>query len=121
MYMYSTSLASASSDNQQKEGRSSKTKNKKYDDFIIKHYRQNKAKKTSNADIEELNEGRIVFVGTCAIFKCWQDISSATLYTSLLLLPLKRKWIYQPNKYRRELQEKIPLAKGIYMRRILCC
>jgi len=85
-------------------------KNKKIDEFIIKHYRQNKDKNCS-VDIEELNKGRTVFIGTNAIFKCWQDISSATLYTSLLLLPMKKQWIYSPNKHKQELEATIPLAK----------
>merc|ERR1719471_7436 len=88
-------------------------KNKKFDEFIIKHYQQQKEKnKNCSVDIEELSKGRTVYIGTNAIFKCWQEISSAKLYTSLLLLPMKKQWIYQPNKYKKELEAKIPLAKN---------
>eukprot|EP01084_Bolivina_argentea_P004295 8172_1 len=74
-------------------------RNKNKDDFIIKFSATNN--KTVNN--EQLNdERRLVFVSLIGLYQTYQNCTPMQLYYALFIVPLKRKWIYEPNKYQQE-------------------
>jgi len=50
------------------------------------------------------DERRIVFVSLIGAYQTWQQCSPNTLYSSIFLLPLKKKWIYDPTKHTLEIE-----------------
>eukprot|EP01083_Nonionella_stella_P198749 729462_1 len=72
-------------------------------DFIIqhKHLEQNNKKIT---DLNSFDPRRTVFVSLIGLFQTWKKCPCYILYTALLVLPLKRQWIYYPSKYIDEIQ-----------------
>eukprot|EP01084_Bolivina_argentea_P088994 160669_1 len=80
-----------------------KTEKNDSDNFIIKHYQNNKEIDAS-INIESFDQRRVVFVSLLGIYQSWQRVPSIVLYSSILLMPLKRKWIYNPSKHKQELQ-----------------
>ena len=59
------------------------------------------------------DQRRIVFVSLIGAYQTWQQCSSETLYSSIFLLPLKRKWIYDPFKYRNEIESHFLIKVGV--------
>eukprot|EP01083_Nonionella_stella_P097139 273056_1 len=55
-------------------------------------------------DFISLDERRLVFVSLIGLYQSWRNVPSDALYTSLLLLPLKRAWVFNPTKHIDELQ-----------------
>ena len=85
-----------------KSSKSSTKKVNSADNFIIKFH---KTYGGNQLDDTALNDKRrIVFISLIGLFKSYKQCPSHILYTCLLVLPLKRKWIYNPNRYQRELQ-----------------
>eukprot|EP00483_Globobulimina_turgida_P011545 UN11567 len=72
------------------------------DKFFIEHVQNNK-KNDNFVDISQLDQRRVAFVSLIGIYQTWGFCPSATLYTALFVLPLKRKWIYDPVQYINEL------------------
>eukprot|EP01083_Nonionella_stella_P034643 94786_1 len=72
------------------------------DSFIINHHHKNKTN-----DSIQLDERRLVFVSLPGLYASWCRVPSILLYTSLLIMPLKRAWILQPSKYIPELQQSV--------------
>jgi len=86
--------------------KSSKSSTKKLnsgDNFIIKFHKTYGGNQLD--DIALSDKRRIVFVSLIGLFKSYKQCPSHILYTSLLVLPLKKKWIYNPNRYQKELQQ----------------
>ena len=70
------------------------------DTFIIKHARSNK----NHTKHIELDQRRLVFISLVGLYQTWRKVPSVLLYTSLILVPLKREWIYDPDKYGEQLK-----------------
>eukprot|EP01084_Bolivina_argentea_P315269 546157_1 len=70
------------------------------DDFIIRYHHNNK----HNDEDVIAEERRIVFVSLTGLYDTWDQCPSSILYFALFILPLKRKWIYHPFKYRAEIE-----------------
>eukprot|EP01083_Nonionella_stella_P015573 43578_1 len=87
------------------------------DAFIINHHRNNKMQ-DSLLSIDSLDQRRLVFVNLCGLYQSWRRVPSILLYTSLLILPLKKEWIARPSKYIAELQENICDPCGVDMAQI---
>lgn len=75
------------------------------DNFIIefnKKYGHNKLNKLNDTVLND--ERRIVFVSLVGLFRSYKQCPSHVLFTCLLVLPLKKKWIYNPSRYQSELE-----------------
>eukprot|EP01083_Nonionella_stella_P198750 729463_1 len=72
-------------------------------DFIIqhKHLEQNNKKIT---DLNSFDPRRTVFVSLIGLFQTWKKCPCYILYTALIILPIKRQWLYYPSKYINEIQ-----------------
>eukprot|EP01083_Nonionella_stella_P198748 729461_1 len=82
------------------DSRSTKTNN--YEDFIIQHKHLENNSKTT--DLNSFDQRRTVFVSLTGLFQTYKNCPCYILYTALLVLPLKRQWIYYPSKYIDEIQ-----------------
>eukprot|EP01084_Bolivina_argentea_P285185 488997_1 len=76
-------------------------KNKKSNEnFIIKHNANNKNLiKTA----ELLDQRRIVFVSIYGLYRTWKHVPSVQLHSAIILLPLQKRWLYDPIKYNKEI------------------
>eukprot|EP01084_Bolivina_argentea_P002029 3742_1 len=82
------------------------TKTNAYEEFIIKHKRL-KRNNESIIDINSLDQRRIVFVSLLGLFQSWKQCPCYQLYTSLIIIPLKRAWVYRPSKYIKEIKSHV--------------
>eukprot|EP01083_Nonionella_stella_P043537 117470_1 len=74
------------------------------DSFIINHSHDEITKEKDNQmDIDALDTRRIVFVSVTGLYQSWKECPSSVLYTALLLMPLKRQWIYKPWRHKDRL------------------
>lgn len=85
-----------------KASKSSTKKLNSGDNFIIKFHKTYGGNELNETALND--KRRIVFISLIGLFKSYKQCPTHILYTSLLLLPLKRKWIYNPNRYQKELQ-----------------
>ena len=58
-------------------------------------------------DISSYDERRVVFVSLNGLFRTWKQCPSMILYHSMLIMPLKKKWIYNPSKYENEFRSNL--------------
>lgn len=86
-----------------KSSTNNKSKLNSGDNFIIKFHKTYGGNQLD--DIALSDKRRIVFISSNGLFNSYKQCPSHILYTSLLVLPLKKKWIYNPNRYQRELQQ----------------
>eukprot|EP01083_Nonionella_stella_P129206 391927_1 len=66
-------------------------------------------KQTLNGISEENNllindQGRVVFISLIGLYQTWTKCPSAVLFSSIFMLPLKKKWIYSATKYKNEIE-----------------
>eukprot|EP01084_Bolivina_argentea_P241136 404892_1 len=67
-------------------------------DFMIKYFQNNK-QNDQHVVQSGLDDRRIVFVSLFGLCSTWKTVPSVALYTALIVLPLKSKWIQNPNKF----------------------
>eukprot|EP01083_Nonionella_stella_P086120 239027_1 len=81
--------------------------------FIVQYIQtvQKSIKSESRIELDSLDIRRIVFVSLFGFYHTWKRCPLHILYTCLLLMPLKRKWIYSPSKYRHELPSYLRATK----------
>ncbi len=72
------------------------------EDFIINHSQHNT--KNDITDIKTFDERRKVFISLLGLIQSWQNCPSNVLYSAILILPLKLKWIYSSDKHLTELR-----------------
>eukprot|EP01083_Nonionella_stella_P051158 135851_1 len=73
------------------------------DSFIIKRIQQNRD--IDNDTVQStLDQRRVVFVSLIGLYTSWKKVPPTILYTALLLIPLKKCWIYEPSEYINELK-----------------
>ena len=90
-------------------------KTKSSENFILEH---NKLNNNTINDLSLYDEKRLVFVSLIGLFQTWNKCPSFLLYSALFILPLKKQWIYNPNKHRDEIMshfvgEYISFIEGI--------
>eukprot|EP01084_Bolivina_argentea_P104151 186521_1 len=75
------------------------------DTFIMKYIKNNKQRLTINDSnyLLSIDNRRYVFVSLMGLFNTWKDCPSHVLYSSIFILPLKRKWLYNLLESRNEL------------------
>eukprot|EP00484_Ammonia_sp_Unknown_P021938 CAMPEP_0197031872 /NCGR_PEP_ID=MMETSP1384-20130603/10716_1 /TAXON_ID=29189 /ORGANISM="Ammonia sp." /LENGTH=269 /DNA_ID=CAMNT_0042461449 /DNA_START=55 /DNA_END=864 /DNA_ORIENTATION=- len=73
--------------------------------FVKKH--SHHIEHAAIADAHALDLRRVVWVSLHGLFYSWKRCPMLLLYTSIIIAPLKRKWIYHPAKYQAELSEKV--------------
>eukprot|EP01084_Bolivina_argentea_P223198 377679_1 len=69
--------------------------------FIIEHVQNN----THNhkIEIDTFDQRRLVFISLVGMIQTWKLCPPIQLYSALVLLPLKRDWIYHPELYSDEM------------------
>ena len=106
-----------------------KQKYKFCNDFILKYIQDNNHKID---DISLLEQRRFVFISLNGIYQSWRKCPSLIMYSAILIMPLKREWVYDPLEHDAELQmhfvSQLTLYKGIFIyteqlniRVLLCC
>eukprot|EP01083_Nonionella_stella_P002530 7270_1 len=78
------------------------TTKKKADDFIIQFNKRNIPNCNQPTDLTSSSK-RTIFISLIGLALTWKNSPPHVLYSSLLILPLKRKWIYS-SKYMEELE-----------------
>eukprot|EP01083_Nonionella_stella_P233157 821819_1 len=73
------------------------------DDFIIEYNKTN-AMNNNKIDIKSLDQRRVVFISLIGLYQSWRECPSFVLYSAILLLPLKKEWLYNPVKYINEIK-----------------
>eukprot|EP00485_Elphidium_margaritaceum_P019185 CAMPEP_0202731142 /NCGR_PEP_ID=MMETSP1385-20130828/186996_1 /ASSEMBLY_ACC=CAM_ASM_000861 /TAXON_ID=933848 /ORGANISM="Elphidium margaritaceum" /LENGTH=281 /DNA_ID=CAMNT_0049397425 /DNA_START=34 /DNA_END=879 /DNA_ORIENTATION=+ len=66
----------------------------------------NRAQKTPivSTDVNILlEERRLVFVSVIGLYNSWKQCATHLLFPAIVLLPMKRCWIYKPKKYTEEI------------------
>eukprot|EP01083_Nonionella_stella_P021951 60725_1 len=53
------------------------------------------------------DQRRLVFISCLGLYKTWSQCPAAMLYSAIFVLPLKRRWIYEPKRYQDELANSI--------------
>ena len=81
----------------------SPSKSKSKPDIFIKKYLKNYHSTNNVPDSVLMDMRRVVFVSLKGLYKTWKKCPIHVLYTSILLLPLKRDWIRNPTKHKTEL------------------
>eukprot|EP01083_Nonionella_stella_P015572 43577_1 len=79
----------------------------KRDDAFIINYHHNNKMKESVLSADALDPRRLVFVSLVGFYQTWRRVPSVLLYSSLLMMPLKREWILHPSDHISELQDNI--------------
>ena len=74
--------------------------NKSNHPFIKKLAQLNKNQITN---LSSFDQRRIVFISLNGLYQTWKNCPLYILYTAILIMPLKREWIYEPYKYKQEL------------------
>eukprot|EP01084_Bolivina_argentea_P161542 281208_1 len=65
--------------------------------FIIAFNQNQTSDLSNNCDLR-----RIVFVSLHGLFKTWKQCPSHILFSAIVVMPLRKDWIYKPSKYRNE-------------------
>eukprot|EP01084_Bolivina_argentea_P002771 5137_1 len=73
------------------------------DDFIINYNKTNMIN-NNKIDIKSLDQRRVVFISLLGIYQTWRECPSFVLYSAIFVLPLKRDWLYNPEKYVNEIK-----------------
>ena len=82
-----------------------KDKEKRIDKYIIEFNKRSTMEQPLEEDcMNQIDNKRMVFVSIIGAYQTWENCPSYILYSSLVILPLKRKWIYNPSKYLNEIQ-----------------
>mmetsp|Transcript_17541 Transcript_17541/g.28003 ORF Transcript_17541/g.28003 Transcript_17541/m.28003 type:complete len:279 (+) Transcript_17541:41-877(+) len=53
------------------------------------------------------SQRRVVFVSFIGLYSTWSECPASVLYPAIFILPLKRRWIFEPTKYQQEFQTSI--------------
>eukprot|EP01084_Bolivina_argentea_P126909 224572_1 len=72
------------------------------DDFIIVYSRN--SQHMQQLDINSIDQKRIVFISLSGLFDTWRHCPPIKLFDAIFILPLKKKWLYYPSKYIKEIQ-----------------
>eukprot|EP01084_Bolivina_argentea_P184830 318787_1 len=86
-------------------------------DFIVKHTQKNKI--NDLIDAQSLDTRRVVFVSLLGIYSTWQKCPSFVLFSAILILPLKKKHIYSPQKHINEFQSIFSDVNNLQVERFL--
>ena len=86
-------------------------------DFILKY---NKFEENKIKDINLLDQRRVIFISLIGLYTTWKNCPSIILYSAIFLLPLNQKWIYNPTKYKKDIQNSFfgqytPFYQGKYI------
>ena len=79
-----------------------KARSCKLNNFVIK--RLNIERKEEKLCNYLDDQRRLVFISLNGLYESWTDCPFAQMYSALLILPLKKEWIYSPKKYKKELK-----------------
>jgi len=85
--------------------------NSKTDGFIKKYLKNYQSTNNNVKDSVLMDMRRVVFVSLNGLYNSWKKCPIHVLYTSILLLPLKKDWIYNPSKYKTQLTPKVAESK----------
>eukprot|EP01084_Bolivina_argentea_P210414 358147_1 len=77
-----------------------KLQHKSYDEFFINHHKLYSLSHT--IDVSLINPKRIVFISIIGLYRSWKCCPSILLYNAIIITPLKKDWIMQPDAYRHE-------------------
>eukprot|EP01084_Bolivina_argentea_P197424 338339_1 len=69
------------------------------EEFILKYLEQYKN------EMQSRDPRRLVFVSLVGLLRTWNECPPDSLYHAILILPLKKKWVYHPKRYLNELQK----------------
>eukprot|EP01083_Nonionella_stella_P265804 899938_1 len=83
--------------------RKKKTRSHPNDDFIIE-YAHNSQSEDHPFDINSLDKRRFVFVSLMGLYLTWKQCPTPILYSSIFILPLQREWIYNPLRYKSDIE-----------------
>eukprot|EP00483_Globobulimina_turgida_P001078 UN01080 len=85
------------------------TENQHSEDFIIKLHRQQKRNGIIQNSKDELlsDQRRVVFLSLIGLYQTWSICPTHILYSSIFILPIKKNWIYSPQKYKNEINENL--------------
>ena len=78
-----------------------KSKYSSTEQYIIELYKSQKYQYFTSTDIDV--QKRTVFVSLNGLWQTWQTVPSHILYSSILILPLSKKWIYNLKQYEKEI------------------
>ena len=65
------------------------------------------------SDDDRMDFRRLVFVSLNGLFNTWRSVPFHKLWTALVLVPLKREWIYYPSQYKNKLKTSYSLCQYI--------
>eukprot|EP01084_Bolivina_argentea_P013759 25796_1 len=86
--------------------------------FIINLNRKQKLQNINNNHLIS-DQRRVVFISLIGLYYTWQITPTPILYSSIFLLALKKKWIYNPIKYEKEIQQTVLCATNIFKDKVL--
>eukprot|EP01084_Bolivina_argentea_P135283 238418_1 len=69
------------------------------EEFIVKLHREqikNGILNEPQNQIAMFDKRRVVFVSLIGLFQTWKNCPSNILFSSIIMLPIKKKWIYHP-------------------------
>ena len=76
--------------------------------FIINFHKEQIKNGIDNNDQNntiKTDQRRTVFISLIGLYQTWKQCPSSILYSSIFILPLKSKWIYNPTKYENEISQ----------------
>eukprot|EP00484_Ammonia_sp_Unknown_P016977 CAMPEP_0197044122 /NCGR_PEP_ID=MMETSP1384-20130603/20230_1 /TAXON_ID=29189 /ORGANISM="Ammonia sp." /LENGTH=314 /DNA_ID=CAMNT_0042475519 /DNA_START=35 /DNA_END=979 /DNA_ORIENTATION=- len=85
-------------------------KNENRDQFLINYMH---GAQTSDVT-QQLDQRRLVFISLLGLFCTWKKCPPYLLYSALLIMPLKSKWIYRPRKYEQEIQSSLLAQLSVF-------
>eukprot|EP01083_Nonionella_stella_P312179 1115726_1 len=68
------------------------------DAFIINHHRNNTVNDPSSS-LDALSHKRVIFISLIGLYQSYKKCPAHILYSSLLIMPLKKEWIQYPSQY----------------------
>eukprot|EP01084_Bolivina_argentea_P122482 217038_1 len=71
-----------------------------YEAPIIEYLKEN----NEITDLTSFDQRRAVFVSLIGLFQTWKQCPCYLLYSALIIVPLRREYIYYPSKYMNEIQ-----------------
>ena len=72
-------------------------------DFIMKLCHHKNTKDNSEYTITSSDVRRLVFISIIGCFKTWKNCPGHSLYSAILILPIKREWINNSMEHQQEL------------------
>eukprot|EP01083_Nonionella_stella_P063882 166016_1 len=72
------------------------------DAFIINHHRNNTVNDPSSS-LDALSHKRVIFISLIGLYQSYKKCPAHILYSSLLIMPLKKDWVHSPSKYMDQL------------------